>query len=443
MTDATAKRLDSSLSDPSTSGKRVSSLGFLIIFVTFGVFGTWAALAPLDSAALAPGVVMVKTYRKTIQHLEGGIVKELLVRDGDLVKAGDPLIVLDETQIRADNEVTRSQLIAAQATDARLRAERDGLPVVDFSAMIEQDTPRAREAREGETLVFKARRNSHLGEISVLEERIRQLREQINGLRKVISTKNSLERSFSTEIRELKELLAEGFVDKTRMLEQERNLDKTHAEIADHGSEIIKTQLQINETELQILQLNKDFNAEVVSQLAEVQTKVFDLQEKKSALEDRLSRIVIRSPEDGMILGMTVHTIGGVISPATPLLDIVPSVSDLVVEAKVSPNDIDRVEAGKSADIRFNSFSSNTTPVIEGRVIQVSADRLEDVKDGTPYYLARVGLTEEGVKRLGGLNLKLQPGMPADVFINTGERTMLQYLMQPATNAFARSLIEE
>lgn len=443
MTDATAKRLDSSHYDPSTSGKRVSSLGFLIIFVTFGVFGTWAALAPLDSAALAPGVVMVKTYRKTIQHLEGGIVKELLVRDGDLVKAGDPLIVLDETQIRADNEVTRSQLIAAQATDARLRAERDGLPVVDFSAMIEQDTPRAREAREGETLVFKARRNSHLGEISVLEERIRQLREQINGLKKVISTKNSLERSFSTEIRELRELLAEGFVDKTRLLEQERNLDKTHAEIADHGSEIIKTQLQINETELQILQLNKDFNAEVVSQLAEVQTKVFDLQEKKSALEDRLSRIVIRSPEDGMILGMTVHTIGGVISPATPLLDIVPSVSDLVVEAKVSPNDIDRVEAGKSADIRFNSFSSNTTPVIEGRVIQVSADRLEDGKDGTPYYLARVGLTEEGVKRLGGLNLKLQPGMPADVFINTGERTMLQYLMQPATNAFARSLIEE
>ncbi|SEI53147.1 membrane fusion protein, epimerase transport system [Azotobacter beijerinckii] len=443
MTDATAKRLDSSLSDPSTSGKRVSSLGFLIIFITFGVFGTWAAFAPLDSAALASGVVTVKTYRKTIQHLEGGIVKELLVRDGDLVKAGDPLIVLDETQIRADNEVTRSQLIAAQATDARLRAERDGLPVVDFSAMIEQDTPRAREAREGETLVFKARRNSHLGEISVLEERIRQLREQINGLKKVISTKNSLERSFSTEIRELRELLAEGFVDKTRLLEQERNLDKTHAEIADHGSEIIKTQLQINETELQILQLNKDFNAEVVSQLAEVQTKVFDLQEKKSALEDRLSRIVIRSPEDGMILGMTVHTIGGVISPATPLLDIVPSVSDLVVEARVSPVDIDRVEAGKSADIRFSSFNSNTTPVIEGRVIQVSADRLEDGKDGTPYYLARVGLTEEGVKRLGGLNLKLQPGMPADVFINTGERTMLQYLMQPATNAFARSLIEE
>jgi len=443
MTDAAVKRLDSSLPAPSTSGRRVSSLGFLIIFVTFGVFGTWAALAPLDSAALAPGVVMVKSYRKTIQHLEGGIVKELLVHDGDLVKAGDPLIVLDETQIRADNEMTRSQLVAAQATEARLRAERDGLSAVDFSAMIEQDTPRAREAREGETQVFNARRNSHLGEISVLEERVGQLREQINGLKKVISTKKNLERSFSTEIRELKELLSEGFVDKTRLLEQERNLDKTRAEVADHGSEIIKTQLQINETELQILQLKKDFNAEVVSQLSEVQTKVFDLQEKRSALEDRLNRVVIRSPEDGMILGMTVHTIGGVISPATPLMDIVPAVSDLVVEARVSPLDIDRVEAGKLADIRFSTFNSNTTPVIEGRVIQISADRLEDQKDGTPYYLARVGLTEEGAKRLGGLNLKLQPGMPAEVFIKTGERTMLQYMMDPATRAFARSLIEE
>lgn len=440
MTDMTVKRLDASLSDPVTSGKRVSAFGFLIVFITFGIFGTWAALAPLDSAALAPGVVVVQSFRKSIQHLEGGIVKELLVRDGDLVKTGAPLIVLDETQFRADYEVTRSQLIAAQAAEARLRAERDDLETIDFSSMIEQDTPRALEAREGEIQVFKARRNSRLGEISVLQERIGQLHEQVNGLKQVIGTKGSLERSFSTEIRELKELLAEGFVEKQRLLEQERNLDKTRAEMADHRSEITKTQLQINETKLQILQLNKDFNAEVVSQLAEVQTKVFDLQEKRAALEDRLSRVVIRAPEDGMILGMKVHTIGGVISPATPLLEIVPSVSDLIVEAKVSPNDIDRVEIGKPAEIRFSNFNSSTTPLIGGRVIHVSADRLEE-QDGTPYYLARVGLTEEGAKRLSGL--RLQPGMPADVFINTGERTLLQYLIQPAADAFARSLIEE
>ncbi|MFC0710426.1 HlyD family type I secretion periplasmic adaptor subunit [Azorhizophilus paspali] len=438
MTDATT---NPQLAELPTSDHGTRAIGFLIVFVMFGIFGTWAAVAPLDSAALAQGVVTVQTYRKTVQHLEGGIVKELHARDGDMVKAGDPLIVLDETQIRAENEVTRSQLIAAQAMEARLRAERDNLETIDFSSMLELDSLRAREARDGETQVFTARRNSRLGEEAVLEKRIGQLHEQINGLKGVIRTKGSLQNSFTKEIRELKELLAEGFVDKQRLLEQERNLDKLRAEIADHSSEITKIRLQINETELQILQLNKDFNADVVSQLAEVQTKVFDLQEKKSALEDRLSRVVIRAPEDGMILGMTVHTIGGVINPGTPLLDIVPSISDLVIEAQVAPSDIDRVEVGKSADIRFSGFNSRTTPVVEGKVLRVSADRLVDEKNGMPYYLARIGLTEEGARRLG--ELRLQPGMPAEVYINTGKRTMLQYLLQPATDAFARSLIEE
>lgn len=441
MTAATARGLDLSLPAPPTSDGRVRLIGYLIVFVTFGLFGTWAALAPLDSAALAPGVVTVQSFRKTIQHLEGGIVKELLARDGDLVKAGDPLIILDETQIRADYEVTRSQLIAAQAMEARLRAERDDLAAIDFGRMVEQNSQRALEAREGENQVFQARRNSRLGEVSVLEKRIGQLHEQINGLKGMIATKSSLENSYSKEIGELRELLAEGFVDKQRLLEQERNLDKIRAEMADHRSEIIKTRLQINETELQILQLNKDFNAEVVGELAKVQTLAFDLYEKMSALEARLSRVVIRAPEDGMILGMTVHTIGGVISPATPLLDIVPSISDLIIEAQVSPIDIDRVAVGKPADIRFSNFNSAITPIIEGEVIQVSADRLVDEKTGTPYYLARVGLTEEGSRRLGGL--RLQPGMPAEVYINTGKRTMLQYLAQPATDAIARSLIEE
>ncbi len=434
MTTAIAKGLP-------TSDSRVRHIGYLIVFVTFGLFGTWATLAPLDSAALAQGVVTVQSFRKTIQHLEGGIVKELHARDGDMVKAGDPLIVLDDTQIRADYEVTRSQLIAAQAMEARLRAERDDLPAIDFSHMVEQDSPRAREARDGENQVFQARRNSRLGEIAVLEKRIGQLHEQINGLQEMIRTKNGLEDSFRKEIAELRELLSEGFVDKQRLLEQERNLDKIHAEVADHRSEITKTRLRINETELQIVQLNKDFNADVVGQLADVQTKVFDLQEKMNALEDRLGRVVIRAPEDGMILGMTVHTVGGVINPGTPLMDIVPSVSDLIIEARVAPVDIDRVEVGKSADIRFSNFNSRTTPIIEGRVIQVSADRLVDEKTGIPYYLTRVGLTEEGSRRLSGL--RLQPGMPAEVYINTGKRTMLEYLLQPASNAVARALIEE
>jgi epimerase transport system membrane fusion protein len=175
--------------------------------------------------------------------------------------------------------------------------------------------------------------------------------------------------------------------------------------------------------------------------LAETQTKAYDLQEKASALEDRLSRVVIRAPDDGMVIGMTVHTIGGVVRPATPLLDIVPSVSDLVVEAQVSPNDIDRIAVGKLADIRFNAFNTATTPVIEGRVTSVSGDRLLNEKTSAPYYLARISVTGEGARKLG--DRKLLAGMPADVLINTGERTMLQYLLQPARNVIAQSMIEE
>ncbi len=433
--------IDDSLSSLPASDRKARLIGFTIVLLTFGLFGAWATFAPLESAALAPGVVTVQSYRKTVQHLEGGIVKELHARDGDMVAAGAPLIVLDDTQLRAEYGMTRSQLVAAQAMEARLRAERDGAEQIDFSGMLENNSNRAVEAREGETQVFNARRGSRLGETSVLEKRIGQLREQIAGLQSMVATKRNLEKSYQDEIGELTQLLSEGYVDKQRLLEQQRRLDMVKAEIADHQSEITKTRLQINETELQIVQLNKDFNSEVVSQLAEVQTKVFDLQERMAALDDRLTRIVIRAPEGGMILGMKVHTIGGVVSPATPLLDIVPSVSDLIVEAQVSPIDIDRVSVGKAADIRFSAFNSATTPVIKGVVRHVSADRLINEETGMPYYLARVALTEEGAHALGGL--KLQPGMPAEVLINTGKRTMLQYLMQPATNAFARSMIED
>ncbi|KRW66609.1 hemolysin secretion protein D [Pseudomonas sp. TTU2014-105ASC] len=430
-----------SLSGLPTSDSRARFIGYFIVFVTFGIFGTWATFAPLESAALAPGVVTVQSYRKTVQHLEGGIVKELHARDGEVVSAGDPLIVLDDTQVRAEYGITRSQLVATQAMEARLRAERDDLEAVDYSRMLESDSHRAQEARDGETQVFNARRGSRLGEVAVLEKRIGQLNEQISGLRSMIATKGSLEKSYKDEITELADLLAEGFVDKQRLLDQERKLNMLRSEIADHQSEITKTRLQISETELQILQLNKDFSAEVVAQLAEVQTKVFDLQERMSALEDRLTRIVIRAPENGMIIGMTVHTVGGVISPATPLLDIVPAQSDLIIEAQVSPIDIDRVRVGKPADIRFSAFNSSTTPVMKGEVVHVSADRLINQDTGMPYYLARVTLTEEGARALG--SLQLQPGMPAEVLINTGARTMLQYLVSPATDAFAKSMIED
>lgn len=432
---------DHNFDDMPTSDRGIRRIGLTIVFVTFGIFGTWAAVAPLSNAVHGSGVVTVQNYRKTVQHLEGGIVKELLARDGDMVKQGDPLIVLDEAQLSAEYESTRNQLIVARYKEARLRAERDGLQAIPPVTMDGTDSDRAMEALAGEQQVFKARHDSLQGEISVNRERIEQMKQQIAGLNDMIRTKRNLEKSYTGEIRQLKELLAEGFVDNQRLLEQERKLDLLKTEVADHESTITKTKLQIGETELQIVQLKKKFDSDVANELSEVQAQVFDLQEKEAALRDRLSRVVIRAPESGMVLDMKVHTIGGVVSAATPLLDIVPASSELVIEAKVATKDIDRLELGKTADIRFSAFNQATTPVIEGTLIRISADSLTEERTGDPYYLVRVKVTEDGMEKLG--NRKLQPGMPADVLINAGDRTMLQYLLKPARNMFAESLIEE
>lgn len=426
---------------PQIDDSPIRRIGFLILFLTFGLFGSWAVLAPLDSAALAPGVVTVKSYRKTVQHLEGGIVKTLRVRDGDVVKAGDVLIELDGTQTLAELEMVRSQLIAARAMENRLVAERDNLDSVTFAPTPEGSDPRVVEAQENERRIFVARRSARLGEIDVLKKRKVQLEEQIRGFQAVIASKQALSRSYRDEVGDLSALLKEGFVDKQRLLEQERSMTRMDSEVAELKSSIAQTRLQIGETELQIAQLQKDFVTEVVNQLAEVQTQVFDFSERLSAAQDRANRIQIRAPEAGMVLGMKVHTVGGVISPGTPLLDIVPASEDLIVEAQISPVDIDRVAIGKLADIRFSAFKSATTPVIEGRLTHVSGDRLINEDTGIPYYLGRIELTEQGRKDLG--ELLLVPGMPAEVLINTGERTLWSYVVQPATNAFARSLIED
>ncbi|MGD9661878.1 MAG: HlyD family type I secretion periplasmic adaptor subunit, partial [Porticoccaceae bacterium] len=215
----------------------------------------------------------------------------------------------------------------------------------------------------------------------------------------------------------------------------------TKGEIADHQANVAQAQMKIGETQLEILQLNKKFKTEVVDMIAEVQAKVFDLRERITAIRDKVERATIRAPVSGVVLGLSTHTIGGVIQAGKPILDIVPENGELIVEARVSPADIDRVYIGAEARIRFSAFKSATTPTIMGEVSKISADRFEDEKDGTPYYKATVSVTEEGRQLMTGLTLV--PGMPAEVLIKTGERTLLQYLVQPASNAMARSLIEE
>lgn len=418
----------------------IRRIGYIALFITFGLFGSWATLAPLNSAALATGVVTVKSYRKTVQHLEGGIVKTIHVRDGDQVIAGDVLLEMDGTQAQAELEMVRSQLIAAVALSARLVAERDGLDAIEFQQDAQADQ-RVLEAQLNEEQVFRARRAAHLGEVGVLQKRIVQLDEQIRGLQAVIVGKQKESTFYDEEIGDLSELLKEGFVDKQRLRDQQRSGIRLLTEIAELRSSIATARLQIGETELQIIQLQNDFISDVVTQQSKIQTEIFDLKERLAAVVERVERLQVRAPDSGMVLGMQVHTVGGVIAPGTPLLDLVPASEDLVVEAQISPVDIDRIAIGKLADVRFSAFNSATTPVIEGRLTKLSGDRLVNEQTGVPYYLGRVELTDKGRTDLG--ELMLVPGMPAEVLINTGERTLLNYLVQPATNVFARSLIED
>ncbi|MBV6287615.1 HlyD family type I secretion periplasmic adaptor subunit [Pseudomonas aegrilactucae] len=417
-------------------------IGCAIVLLTFGVCGAWAAFAPLDSASLAPGVITVQHSRKTVQHLEGGIVSTLHVRDGDRVKAGDVLITLNDSRTSAEREMLRSQLAAVQAMQARLAAERDGLSALPASDGAGDDE-RLREARVMEARVFQARRAAREGEAGVLHKRVLQLQAQVRGFETLIAGKRALAASYTEEIADLRELLREGFVDRQRLREQERSLARLRGEIAELQASIAQSRLEASETELRVLQLDTQFARQVADQLAELGPRAFDLRERLAAVDERAQRTLVRAPDAGIVLGLRVHTVGGVITPGMALMDIVPEREALVVEVQISTTDIDRVMPGNPVDIRFSAFSSASTPVMAGRLSRVSADRLVNENTGAAYYLGQVELTEAALDSLAAHRLQLVPGMPAEVLLKVGERTLLSYLTQPAGNLFARALIED
>ncbi len=414
--------------------------GLIVAFLVFGVFGVWAATAQLEGAAHAPGTVTVRSYKKTIQHLEGGMISRIHVQNGDHVEAGDPLIELDSTQSLAQLEIANAQFIAFSALEARLLAERDELDSVRYPASLDASNPDARAEMAAQDQIFLARKASKEGSIAVLEQRIEQLRSRVTGLKAVRASKEALATSFGEELADTRILLEQGFSDKLRL----RDLERSHAaymgEAAELLSTISSTEMQIGETQLQILQTENEFRSEVVSQLGETQTRLKDLRERITALNDVVQRTVIRAPDDGIVSGMQYHTEGGVIGPGAPIAEVVPQGDELIIEARVSLVDIDRVQVDQVATIRFSSFG-NRTPTLFGTVLSVSADAMADQRTGMPFYLARVSVNPESMEALGSLTLV--PGMPAEVLIASGSRTFLQYVMKPFSNALARSLIED
>ena len=428
-----------------TDDRRIRTLGLAIVLSIFGGLGTWSALAPLSSAAIAPGVVTVASYRKTVQHLEGGIVKTIHVRDGDHVSKGHVLITLEDTQPRAQLEVLRGQHFISLAREARLLAQHDGLNQIRYPPTLRerQEDARVEDAIRVQNQTFNVRKLAQEGEISLYESQIGQLHARTQGLRAQQKSRDRLVASYRGELEDFQVLLKEGYAAKQKVREIERNLAANEGQHGELLAEIAANELQISETRLKILQLKKDFQREVAKELSEVQTDLFSLRERLQSLQNTVERTVIAAPESGMVLGLSVHTIGAVIPPGGKLLDLVPQNEKLLAEAQVSPIDIDRVRVGQTAEIRFTAFKLRDTPKIDGKLIAISADRLIEEREKTPYYLARVEITPTGLEELARNRLELIPGMPAEVLINTGERTLFQYLVAPVLNTVARSFTED
>ncbi|MEX0965054.1 MAG: HlyD family type I secretion periplasmic adaptor subunit [Pseudohongiellaceae bacterium] len=432
---------NSPLSEELSSMESPKRFGLVLFFLVFGVFGLWSALAPIEGAAHAPGQVTVKTYKQIVQHLEGGIVSEIRVRDGDLVNAGDPLLILDNTQSLAQLEIVNAQFAADKALEARLIAERDGLDSVSYASILSTSEFDASEEISAQNQIFESRRVALQGSREVLEQRIQQLQSSLVGLRALKASKEELARSFNEELADVRALLVDGFSNRTRLRELERAHASLQGEAAELTATIASTEIQIGETRLQILQQEKEFRNDVIGQLAEAQTRLKDSTERINALQDVVSRMVVRAPVSGRVNGMQAHTEGGVITAASEIAQIVPQSEELIIEARLSPLDIDRVSEGQEAMIRFSTFSRNAVPTIFGNVINISADSFIDEYTGASYYIARIEVNPEGMEDLG--DLALIPGMPAEAFISSGSRTLLQYLFKPLSNSLARSLNED
>ncbi len=417
--------------------------GFVILLLAFGGFGTWAALAPLSSAAIAPGIIVVEGSRKTVQHLEGGIIKEILVAEGSRVAAGEVLVRLDETRPRTQYELLRGEYLAAIALAARLKAERDDYDSIPFSAELlgRRDEPQVMDIMVGQQRLFDARRTALRGQIEILRQRIAQYGEEIRGLEAQQQAKGQQIALIHEELRAVQELFEKGHERKPRLLALKRASARLKGERGEHIADISRVKQAIGEAELRIIDLSNTFQREVATELREVQRRVSELTERMTGQEDVLRRLEIRAPHGGVVVDLKVHTTDGVIAPRMPILDIVPIGDNLIVEAQVKPEDIDVVHPGLLAQARLTAYGRRTTPTVAGEVVHVSADRFVNERSGTAYYMARVVLDATALAALD--DVELYPGMPAEVMIETGQRTAFDYLLSPITRGMERAFREQ
>jgi HlyD family secretion protein len=405
--------------------------------------GGWAMTTEFTGAVIAGGQLVVDSNVKKVQHPTGGVVGKLNVREGKEVKAGDIVVSLDDTQIRANRDIVVKALNELGARQAREEAERDGLDKVTFpdELIARRSDPDVAKAVTGEQRQFEIRRTSREGQKAQLRERMVQLRQEISGYEAQIISKDKQVEWVGKELLGVYELWEKNLIPYARVTSLEREKERLVGERGQLTASIAQSKGKIAEIELQILQVDQDMRTEVGKDLAEIRARTAEMVERKVAAEDQLKRVDIRAPIDGVVLQLTVHTVGGVITPGEAIMLIVPQADTLQVEAKIPPQEIDQIRIGQVAVLRFVAFSQRTTPELNGTLVRISADVSEDAKTGARFYTIRLDVSPEEVARLG--DIKLVPGMPVEALIQTSPRTVMSYLIKPLHDQLTRAFREK
>ena len=414
----------------------------LVVFLAFGV-GGWAATTDISGAVIATGSLVVDSNVKKVQHPTGGIVGDLLVRDGDRVKAGDVLVRLDATVTRANLAIVAKGLDEMTARKGRLEAERDAADSIPFpdDLLRRGSEPTVAHLIEGERKLFEIRRTTRMGQKAQLRQRIEQISEEISGHKAQERAKAQEIFLVQRELNGARELWEKNLMPITKLTLLEREATRLEGERGQLMSAIAQAKGKISETELQIVQIDRDLSSEVGKELREIDAKIGEFLERKVAAEDHFKRVDIRAPQAGTVHQSTVHTVGGVIpAGGEAIMLIVPHADTLMVEAKVAPQDIDQLRIGQKAVLRFSAFNQRTTPEINGMVSRISADTTTDQRSGQSYYTIRIATPPEEIARLG--EGKMVPGMPVEAFVQTGERTVISYLVKPLYDQIARAFRE-
>ena len=408
--------------------------GMLVILGGIVAMAVWAYFAPLSGAVIAPGFVKVDLNRKIVQHQEGGIVRAIRVRDGDRVTQGQELVLLDDVRIDAQLDLLRTQFDAERAKAARLEAERTLAPKPQFP----MDLMRKEYVTREEAL-FRARREALDTQIAVLRKQIRETVEEAGALSEQIAAEDKALKLQKDELAANERLLEQGYVQKTRLLTLQRAVAEYEARHSERRAELSKSRQRASELEFRILAMRNTYVQTATDELKESTGKMFDLEERIRPSRDASERQKIAAPIAGEVVGLRVFNAGSVIGPREVLMEIVPHEKRLIVEARIRPEDINHVRPGSEADIRLTAYQSRTTPLVPGSVTYVSGDRLVEQQTGAPYYIVHIDVPEQA---LGAANLRLQAGMPAEVFIRTDTRTALDYLLAPVTSYLRRAMRE-